>query len=151
MTITPIIKTADVKAPPDRAFALFTEHMVDWWPNRMTIGAGPPEAIVIEPRAGGRWFERSADGAECGWGRVLAWEPPHRLLLAWQIDANFKYDPDFETELEMTFAAHGTGARVTLEHRNLDRFGDSAARLADMLRGGWSGIIDGYATLADTL
>jgi len=145
MTIAPIRKTVSVAAPPARAFDLFTGQMGAWWPKGMTIGASPAAAILIEPRAGGRWFERAEDQAETNWGRVLEWDPPRRLLLAWQIDATWAYDPGFETELELTFTAEASGTRVTMEHRNLERFGDSAARMAEMLGGGWPGIIDGFA------
>jgi uncharacterized protein YndB with AHSA1/START domain len=79
---------------------------------------------------------------------VLEWDPPSRVLLAWQIDASWSYDPSFETELEMTFTAEGAGTRVSMEHRNLERFGDSAAKMAEMLGGGWPGIMDGFAAYA---
>jgi len=144
MTIAPIVKVVDVKAPPARAFDLFTGRMGAWWPKAMSIGGAPFAEILIEPRTGGRWFERSEDGVETQWGRVLDWGPPGRVLLAWQIDGAFRYDPAFETELELTFSALGEGTRVTLEHRHLERFGDSAERLAGMLGGGWHGIMDGF-------
>jgi len=145
MTIAPIRKTVTVAAAPDRVFELFTGHMGAWWPKRMTIGASPAAEIMIEPRAGGRWFERAEDKAETSWGRVLEWDPPRRLLLAWQIDATWAFDPNFETELELTFTPEAGGTRVSMEHRHLERFGDSAAKMAEMLGGGWPGIIDGFA------
>jgi uncharacterized protein YndB with AHSA1/START domain len=145
MTIAPIRKTVSVAAPPERVFALFTGHMGAWWPKGMTIGASPPVEVLIEPRAGGRWFERAEDKAETNWGRVLAWDPPRRLLLAWQIDATWAFDPSFETELELTFTPEAGGTRVDMEHRNLERFGESAAKMAEMLGGGWPGIMDGFA------
>jgi uncharacterized protein YndB with AHSA1/START domain len=81
---------------------------------------------------------------------VLAWEPPSRLLLAWQIDAGWRFDPALVTELELTFApAAGGGTRVRLEHRNLERFGAEAARHAEQLDGGWPGFLGGYARFAD--
>jgi len=147
MTIAPIIKVVEVGAPPERAFAFFAENISAWWPGNMAIGAEPWVAIEIEPRPGGRWFERAASGAETQWGRVLDWSPPSRLLLAWQIDATYKYDATFETELEITFEPIGARTRVTLEHRNLERFGDSAQRTAEQLGGGWPRIIEGFARL----
>jgi uncharacterized protein YndB with AHSA1/START domain len=116
----------------------------------MTVGASPAVAIVIEPRIEGRWFERSEDQIETNWGRVLEWDPPRRVLLAWQLDATFTYDPDFETELEITFTPDAGGTRVDLEHRHLERFGDSAARMAASLGGGWPGIIEGFVAYAET-
>lgn len=149
MTIAPVVKTIETKAAPDLAFRLFTERMAAWWPSRMSIGPEPPTEIIIEPGAGGRWFERTVAGIETNWGRVLIWDPPARLVLAWQIDATFSYDPNFETELELTFEAIPTGARVRLEHRFLERLGESATRIAEQLRGGWAGIIEGFALYGD--
>jgi uncharacterized protein YndB with AHSA1/START domain len=138
MSIAPIIRTVVVKAAPARAFELYVTHMEQWWPKGQTIGKSPHVAIVLEPRVGGRWFERDADGTETHWGKVLAWEPPGRLLLGWQINSQWSYDPDFVTEVEMTFApAEGGGTLITLEHRNLERFGADAARHAERLGGGW--------------
>jgi uncharacterized protein YndB with AHSA1/START domain len=149
MTIAPIVKTVDVKCDPRRAFDLFTQRMGAWWPATKSIGASPIKAVMIEPRAGGRWFERGEDGAETNWGKVLEWSPPGRLLLAWQITAAWAYDPEFETELELTFTPLSPGTRVRLEHRNLERFGDGAEQMANMLGGGWAGIVDGYAAFTE--
>lgn len=138
MSIAPILQSVDVKAPPARAFELFTAHMGKWWPQGRTLAANPHADVVIEPRAGGRWYERDATGNETQWGRVLAWEPPGRVLLGWQVNSQWQYDPDFLTELELSFAAlAGGGTRVTLEHRNLERFGANAEEHAGMLKGGW--------------
>ena len=150
MSIAPVVHSVRVRAAPARAFDLFTARMGDWWPKGGTIGAKPHVAIVLEPAVGGRWFERDADGHECPWGRVLAWEPPKRALLAWQLNSRFEYDPAFETELEITVApADGGGSQVTLEHRNLERFGEAAERIAGQLRGGWPTRVDLYAVFAD--
>jgi uncharacterized protein YndB with AHSA1/START domain len=85
MSIAPIVRSVVVKAEPARAFELFTTRIQDWWLlGNATIGRQPAVAVVLEPRVDGRWFERDAQGHETQWGKVLAWEPPHRLLLAWQ-------------------------------------------------------------------
>ena len=115
----------------------------------MTIGATPTATIIIEPREGGRWFERGEDGTESDWGHVLAWNPPGRLLIAWQIGANWSYDPALVTEVELTFAPHGDGTLVTLEHRHLERYGEAAAAHAAQLDGGWPSLLQGYAAHAD--
>ncbi len=87
-------KTVLVNAPQAHAFAVFTEQHGAWWPLKTHhIGAHPAETAIIEPRAGGRWFERSSNGVECDWGRVLVWEPPHRIVLSWDIGADWNYDP----------------------------------------------------------
>jgi uncharacterized protein YndB with AHSA1/START domain len=150
MSIAPIVHKVEVKASPARAFDLFATRTADWWPKGRTIGKKPHVAIVIEPRAGGAWLERDAEGNETRWGKVLAWEPPARLLLNWQIDCEFGHDPDLVTEVELTFApAAGGGTLVTLEHRNLERFGADAARHAARIREGWPARLADFARYAD--
>lgn len=149
MSIAPIVHTIQVKAAPDRAFDLFAAHMGHWWPKGGAIGKNPHVAVLVEPRAGGRWLERDAEGNETPWGKVLAWEPPSRLLLGWQVNCDWGYDPDLLTEVELTFApAEGGGTRVTLEHRNLERFGADAQRHVEKLRGGWPTRLAEFAAYA---
>jgi DNA-binding transcriptional ArsR family regulator/uncharacterized protein YndB with AHSA1/START domain len=150
MSIAPVRCNLSVKAPPARAFEFFTRDIGRWWPKDKTIGASPAAEVILEPRVGGRWFERAKDGTETGWGKVLAWEPPERLVLGWQIDANWKHDPNFETVVELVFKPEGTGTLVTLEHRNLERFGDSAEKIATQVGGGWPAILNIYAGYAAT-
>jgi len=149
MTIAPITRTFTVKAPPERAFTLFAERMHDWWPRAHSLGTGTRAAIVMEPHADGRWFELNEEGDEKMWGKVLAWQPPLRLLLGWQLNHEWVYDPELVTEVELVFAPEGTGTRVTFEHRNLERYGVYAETVAGELGGGWPGIIDLYAGLAN--
>jgi uncharacterized protein YndB with AHSA1/START domain len=106
----------------------------------------------MEPRPGGRWYEIGEDGSLCNWGKVLAFEPPARVLLAWQINGDWKYDPDLVTEVEVKFTAlEGGHTRVELEHRNIERFGDKAesVRTAIDSEGGWSGILKTYGEVAE--
>lgn len=151
MSIAPVLHSVEVKAPPARAFDLFTAHMGKWWPKGKTIAPHPHADIVMEPRSGGRWYERDAEGNETPWGRVLAWEPPGRVLLGWQLNAQWRYDPDFLTELELSFAAlSGGGTRVTLEHRNLERYGADAEEYAGKVRGGWPIFVGHFARYTDS-
>jgi uncharacterized protein YndB with AHSA1/START domain len=148
----PVRKSITVKADPVRAFEVFTGRIGSWWPRTHCIGSSPQKDVVLEPKVGGRWFEIGEDGAQCNWGKVLAWEPPTRVLLAWQIDGNWKYDPDLITEVEVRFTPLNGGAtRVDLEHRNLERFGDKIepVRTAIDSEGGWSGILKVYAQVAE--
>src|SRR6201999_3134536 len=140
----------DVKVAPEKAFMLFATRIQDWWPRGRTIGENPHVAIVLEPHAGGRWFEVDSAGNETIWGKVLAWGPPSRLLLGWQINSQWRYAPDLLTELELTFAPLASGgARVTLEHRNMERFGADAIAHRGTLDGGWPGMLGEFVKLAD--
>jgi len=152
ITPAPVRKSVHVAAAPPRAFAIFTAGISGWWLKTHTIGTtkSPLKDVVIEPRVGGRWFERGEDGTESEWGKVLAWEPPAehgggRLLLAWQINAEFKYDPALETEVEIRFVPEGGGTLVTLEHRHIERLGTRAAALAEAFSGGWGRLMASYA------
>jgi uncharacterized protein YndB with AHSA1/START domain len=150
MTIAPIVHTVQLRVPPARAFELFTSRIGEWWPKGRTIGKAPHTAIVIEPRVGGRWFERDAAGNETNWGKVMAWRPPSGVLLAWQINRDWGYDPELITEVELSFApVAGGGTLVTLEHRNLERFGADAAAHAERLDGGWPGMLGDYAQYSE--
>lgn len=107
---------------------------------------------VIEPRVGGRWFHRGEDGVECDIGQVLAWEPPNRVVLGWQLTNEFKFDPSIVTEVEVRFIAEGDNAtRVELEHRNLERLGKHRGddlRMKIDAPNGWGGLLDLYAAAA---
>lgn len=150
MSIAPVVHSVEVKAPPARAFELFTSQMGKWWPKGKTLAPKPHADVVVEPRPGGRWYERDIEGNEVQWGRVLAWEPPGRVLLGWQLDAQWRYDPDFLTEVELSFAAlAGGGTRVTLEHRNLERYGADAEDYSGKLRGGWPTFMGHFARYTD--
>src|SRR6202035_3531847 len=83
-----------VHLPIERAFQFFTESFNAWWPPQYHIGRADLAEAVLEGRVGGRWYERGVDGSECDWGHVRVWEPPHRLVVTWQINGYWQYDPD---------------------------------------------------------
>jgi uncharacterized protein YndB with AHSA1/START domain len=146
----PVRKSITVEADAARAFAVFTSRMAAWWPHKHSINASPQKDIVLEPKVGGRWYEIGEDGSTCSWGKVLAWEPPKRVLLAWQISGDWKYDPELITEVEVTFTPIGDQTRVDLEHRNLERYGDKAEGVRNAIDsdGGWMGILRLYGEAA---
>jgi uncharacterized protein YndB with AHSA1/START domain len=143
----PVRKSLAVPAPPARAFEVFTAGFGRWWPKSHSIGDSPLKQAVLEGAVGGRWYGQLEDGSEAEWGDVLAWEPPKRVMLAWRIGADWKYDPELLTEVEVTFTPEGAGTRVTLEHRLLERMGEAAeqARAAFDSDGGWMGLLRLYA------
>jgi len=147
-----VCKVLNVKAPPEVAWRVFTEQMGAWWPLAThKIGTAKAVDAVIEPRVGGRWYERGDDGSTCDWGTVLMWEPPSRLMLTWDISADWRHDPNLKTEIEVRFIAEGKNStRVELEHRRLDRYGarrDGMRGTFDSERG-WKGILEAFAARA---
>ena len=146
----PVRKSIYVAASPEHAFNVFTNGIGRWWPKTHKISKSDLDRPIIEPKAGGRWYELAVDGAECEVGKVLAWEPPHRLLLAWQLRHDWSFDPDLVTEVEVTFAPEGDGTRVNLEHRNLERLGDSAEAMRQRIDapGGWGLLLQLYSETA---
>jgi uncharacterized protein YndB with AHSA1/START domain len=148
-TIPAIRGRVTVGVPVEHAFRVFTESFHTWWPSEYHIGAADMAEAVLEPRAGGRWYERGVDGSECDWGRVLAWEPPHRLVVTWQINGQWQYDPDPEhaSEVEVRFTADGAEqTTVELEHRLLERLvGGQAIHDAISGGGGWAAILERFA------
>lgn len=140
-----------VPLPRERSFELFTSRMKAFWPPQYSINTAPTKDIRIEPEVGGRWYELGTDGSECDWGRVAAWDPPGRAVLLWQITAEWKHDPDFETELELTFTDTEPGtSRVDLRHRHLERYGDQAEHIRSIFDApdGWNGILARFADIA---
>lgn len=145
-------KTVTVAAPIALAFEVFTGDIASWWPMASHhIGEADCAAVVIEPRAGGRWYERGVDGVECVWGRVAVWEVPHRVVLVWQLSVHFQYDPQLHTEVDVRFVAldaHTT--RVELEHRGLQAYGADALAMHETFGSpnGWTGMLEHYAEVA---
>ncbi|HEX5597391.1 MAG TPA: SRPBCC family protein [Micromonosporaceae bacterium] len=151
-TIPDIRRTITVEAPVEHAFRVFTESFNSWWPATYHIGQADLAEAILEAREGGRWYERGVDGSECEWGRVLVWEPPHRLVVTWQINGAWQYDPDAEhaSEIEVRFTADGAGRTVVeLEHRHLGRLVHGQA-MHDAVGGetGWGGILQRFAAVA---
>ena len=142
-------KVIDVQAPREVAWRVFTEKMGTWWPLAMyKIGKAPAVDVVIEPRVGGRWYERGDDGTTCDWGHVAAWEPTTRLVLYWEISADWQHDPTLKTEVEVRFVSDGANAtRVELEHRRFDLYGARAEEMRKVFdtEGDWGRLLAMFA------
>lgn len=150
--VAPVRKTVTVAAPIALAFEVFTSRIETWWPMASHhIGEAACAAVVIEPRAGGRWYERGVDGTECAWGHVRLWEPPTRVVLGWQLNAQWKFDSALLTEVEVRFTAIDAGTtRVELEHRGLEAYGAQAVAMQQIFSSpsGWNGMLEEYARVA---
>jgi uncharacterized protein YndB with AHSA1/START domain len=126
-----------VEAPIERAFSVFTEGFGSFKPPEHNILAVEIAETVFEPRVGGHLYDRGVDGSECRWARVLAYEPPNRVVISWDISPHWQLETDLEkaSEVEVRFVAETPDrTRVELEHRNLERHGE-----------GWEGVRDGVA------
>jgi uncharacterized protein YndB with AHSA1/START domain len=132
---TSVQSTIVVEAPIERAFRVFTEDFGSFKPPEHNLLGVEIAETVLEPRAGGRLYDRGVDGSECHWARVLAYEPPNRLVFSWDISPHWQLETDLEntSEVEVRFTSETPErTRVELEHRNLDRHG-----------AGWEGVRDG--------
>jgi uncharacterized protein YndB with AHSA1/START domain len=152
-TIVPVRQTVVVKTSVEHAFEVFTAGFNTWWPRQHHLSDNDLAEAVIEPRVGGRWYERDTGGAECDWGRVVAWEPPYRVVLTWAINNDWKVptDPTNGSEIEVRFTAEEPGVtRVDFEHRRFERHRRGGQEVRDAVSGpqGWSMIVQRYAAAA---
>lgn len=143
----------EVDVPVARAFQVFTQAFDRIKPRQHNLLDTDIAETVLEPWEGGRAYDRGVDGSTCQWGRVLAVDPPHRLVLAWDISPEWQVetDPQRASEVEVTFAAVDTRRTlVELEHRHLDRHGDGWEHERDAVAGddGWLRYLSQYADLA---
>ena len=128
-----------VNAPVERAFEVFTQKFDRIKPREHNMLGVDIAESVFEPRAGGRVYDRGVDGTECQWARVVAYEPPDRLVFTWDINPYWQIETDLAktSEVEVRFVAESPDrTRVELEHRNLDRHGDGWQGMAEGVRGG---------------
>jgi uncharacterized protein YndB with AHSA1/START domain len=154
MVRTPVRKSTTVKATAERAFQVFTEGIDTWWPRSHNIGSAPAKRNIIEGRPGGRCYGELKDGTECDWGTILLWDPPRRLVMAWQVSPSWQHEPDLakSSEVEVRFTPEGDGfTRVDLEHRHFERHGagaDTMRAAVDSVQG-WNGLLGAFVAEAE--
>ncbi|HEX6236244.1 MAG TPA: SRPBCC family protein [Acidimicrobiales bacterium] len=132
---TVVRKEIVVEAPIERAFHVFTDRFGDFKPREHNLLGAPIVETTFEPRVGGHIYDRAADGSECRWARILAYEPPTRVVFSWDIGPTWQLEPDpaNASEVEVRFLAEGANqTRVELEHRHIDHHGP-----------GWEGVYSG--------
>jgi uncharacterized protein YndB with AHSA1/START domain len=138
-----------VEAPLERAFSVFTDDIGTWFPREYNLLDVDIAERVFEPRAGGRVYDRGVDGSECHWARVLAYEPPQRVVISWDISPRWQIetDPEKTSEIEVRFIPEAPErTRVELEHRNLDRHGEGWEQTRESVagEGGWPGCLRAF-------
>ena len=139
-----------VEAPIERAFAFFTDGIGSWFPPEYNLLGVEIAERVFEPRVGGHVYDRGIDGTQCHWGRVLAYEPPKRVVIGWGINPNWQIetDPAKTSEVEVRFTSEAPDrTRVELEHRHIERHGDGWEHLREAVggEGGWPGCLRRFA------
>jgi uncharacterized protein YndB with AHSA1/START domain len=144
-----------VEVPIERAFTVFTQDIGSWWPPEHHILEGEVAEMVFEPRVGGHVYDRGVDGAECRWARVLAFDPPDRIVISWDIGLQWRLETDTArtSEVEVRFVSEGPDrTRVALEHRNIDRHGDGWEQMRDAVGSpdGWDAGLVAYAARLGT-
>ncbi len=136
--VPPVVKTVSVRAAPAQAFDYFVRDLARWWPLAQFHTGPDPVDCAIEPRAGGRVFERAADGRGTLWGTVLDYEPPHRLTFTWIVGLS----AELAQLIEIRFVPQGSGTRVELTHSGWEKLGDRAAALREGYDRGWATLIE---------
>jgi uncharacterized protein YndB with AHSA1/START domain len=137
-TLPPLHKSIRVAFPPDAAFRRFTHEIGSWWPLRShSVSGERAETVVFEPHVDGRIFEKSLDGKECDWGKVLAWEPPRRVVFTWHPGRA----PELAQEIEVRFVPDGEGSRLELTHSGWEKFGAKAAGARRAYGLGWGYVL----------
>jgi uncharacterized protein YndB with AHSA1/START domain len=150
-TAAPVRTHTVVEAPIQRAFDVFTQEMKSWWPEDHHLLDGEVGEMIFEPRAGGRIYDLGTNGQECTWARVLAYEPPDRVVFTWDISPQWliETDPERTSEVEVRFIAEAESrTRVELEHRGLERHGDGWEGMYGAVSsdGGWPKTLASFAS-----
>jgi uncharacterized protein YndB with AHSA1/START domain len=139
--IEPYRLSFEVEAPREHAFDTYTRDIHRWWPESHTETGLSGVRVVMEGEVGGRIFERSLDGREWDWGRILVWEPPQRLVYSWHL----RTEPEHATEVEIVFRAiDDDSTRVEIEHRGWEAWGDQAQDQRDQHGSGWGSLLPHY-------
>ncbi len=137
----PIRVNFDLDCSPEHAFAVWTAGIGSWWPADHTVSGRGDAEVVLEVGLGGRIYERTTEGTEHEWGRIISWDPPARLAYTWHL----LVDPADATEVEIRFVERSVGAtRVEIEHRGWERLGAAGERRRAQNRGGWDALVPHY-------
>ena len=141
----PLRFNLDVACPVEHAFGVWTDRINLWWPADHTVSGRSDSEVVLEPRLGGRIFERTAEGVEHDWGEVTLWEPPHRLGYLWHL----RSDRSAATQVEVRFIAAAEAAtRIEIEHAGWELLGDAAQQWRDRNRMGWTTLLPHFQAAA---
>jgi uncharacterized protein YndB with AHSA1/START domain len=149
----PVRRSVRVRATRARAFEVFANEINAWWPATYHIGSSPQKKVVVEGREGGSIYTEQEDGINSPWAKVLSWDPPHRLVFAWQVSPEYQYEPELakSSEVEVSFTSVADGiTEVKLEHRGFDRHGAGHEGVRAMVdaEDGWDALLSLFAAKA---
>jgi hypothetical protein len=143
--IEPLLVELELRCSAAHAFSTWTERFGLWWPPGHTTSGDPDATVHLEPRLGGRIFERATDGREIDWGEITQWDPPHRLGYLWHI----RRTREAATDVLVSFEDTDDGSRIRIEHTGWDRLGDQGRPWRDANRGGWAGLLPHFQAAAE--
>ena len=151
-TITDVRREITVAGTPERAFDLFTNRMVEWWPAEHHLAGSPVVTMTVEPRIGGRIYDSCEDGSESVWGQVTEWDPPAGFTFAWMISGTWQLETDVEkaSRVSVAFSAEGDRTRVVVVHKDFWRLAEGGQGMADAVGGaeGWGSGLQHFADFA---
>lgn len=152
IVIAPVRKSIRVNASQAHAFDVFTAGIGRWWPHTGTISKAPIKTVVIETRLGGRWYQLDESGSQADVGRILAWEPPQRFVVSWDLNNHWKPDRSMSSEVEIRFIPDGPNRTlVEVEHRKFEQMGaEAGASMRKDVDGGWPGMLEHFRKEAET-
>ncbi len=146
MTLEPLRLTYRIECPPEHTFSVWTTRLSAWWPRNHTTSGDHDATVVLEPRLGGRIFERATDGREIDWGEITAWEPPARFGYLWHIGRT----REDATDVSVSFVDDGDGAtRLEIVHSGWDRLGAHGVQFRRANTTGWDGTIPAFRAAAE--
>lgn len=140
LMIEVVRKTVTVDCAVEEAFRVFTADAISWWPVETHSIHETVAEIVFEAKVGGEVYEVSTSGEKGYWATVLEWDPPSRLVLAWNI---LRADGS-PTEVEVCFLPEGEETRVELEHRGWEALGEGGIARRDNYDSGWDFVLGKY-------
>jgi uncharacterized protein YndB with AHSA1/START domain len=137
----------DVACSPQHAFDTWARDTAGWWPASHSVSTDPGLVVTLEPRVGGRIFERTPSGDEHDWGEVTVWEPPERLAYLWHL----RQDRDDATQVEITFTGSERRTTVRIVHSGWERLGAKGSDLRDRNRAGWDGLLPRFVAACEAV
>jgi uncharacterized protein YndB with AHSA1/START domain len=136
-----IRKTIVVRCDLETAFRTWTERIDAWWPKGHSRSGDPRTTVVLEHCQGGRLYERTPEGVEHAWGKVIVWDPPRYLVYHWYLGSGAEQP----TRVEVRFSSQPNGdTRVELIHQGPELIGELWPRTSAVFDTAWGHVLAAY-------